>query len=113
MNTPPPCEWAQKELLAGNPDDRCIWIGDQVTHYWQTCTSERMLTAFIPFHDCGAEMGTITMIGGSNHWREIEGDDSTRHFDQRDREELDAILHETAPGRRRPRTRAGPRPSAR
>ena len=65
-------------------------------HYWQTCTSERMLTAFIPFHDCGEEMGTITMVDGSHTWKEIAGDDSTRHFAQRDREELAAILAETA-----------------
>jgi ectoine hydroxylase-related dioxygenase (phytanoyl-CoA dioxygenase family) len=65
-------------------------------HYWQTCTSERMLTAFIPFHDCGEEMGTITMIDGSHTWKEIAGDDSTRHFARRDRAELDAILAETA-----------------
>ena len=55
-----------------------------------------MLTAFIPFHDCGEEMGTITMIDGSHRWREIDGDDSTRHFAQRDRAELDAILATTA-----------------
>jgi ectoine hydroxylase-related dioxygenase (phytanoyl-CoA dioxygenase family) len=55
-----------------------------------------MLTAFIPFHDCGAEMGTITMVDGSNRWRDTDGDDSTRHFAQRDRDELNAILHETA-----------------
>jgi ectoine hydroxylase-related dioxygenase (phytanoyl-CoA dioxygenase family) len=65
-------------------------------HYWQTCTSDRMLTAFIPFHDCGPEMGTITMIDGSNHWKEIPGDDSTRHFAQRDRGELEQLLHATA-----------------
>jgi hypothetical protein len=65
-------------------------------HYWQTCSSERMLTAFIPFHDCGVEMGTITMIDGSNRWKEIDGDDSTRHFAQRDRSELEAILAQTA-----------------
>jgi ectoine hydroxylase-related dioxygenase (phytanoyl-CoA dioxygenase family) len=70
------------------------WHADR--HYWQTCTSERMLTAFIPFHDCGADMGTITMVDGSHRWREIAGDDSTRHFAQRDRNELDAILRETA-----------------
>ena len=46
-------------------------------HYWQTCTSEKMLTAFIPFHDCGEEMGTITMVDGSNNWKEIGCDDST------------------------------------
>ncbi|HEY7146918.1 MAG TPA: phytanoyl-CoA dioxygenase family protein [Streptosporangiaceae bacterium] len=65
-------------------------------HYWQTCTSERMLTAFIPFHDCGVEMGTITMIDGSHRWQEIDGDDSTRHFAQRDRSELESILEQTA-----------------
>ena len=70
------------------------WHADR--HYWQTCTSERMLTAFIPFHECDAEMGTITMMDGSHRWREIAGDDSTRHFAQRDRSELEAILRETA-----------------
>lgn len=70
------------------------WHADR--HYWQTCTSERMLTAFIPFHDCTVEMGTITMIDGSNQWQDIAGDDSTRHFARRDRQELDAILRETA-----------------
>lgn len=36
--------------------------------YWKTCTSANMLTAWIPFHDCDAAMGTITMIDGSPHW---------------------------------------------
>ena len=31
----------------------------------------RMLTAFIPFHDCDEEMGTITMVDGSHRWKEI------------------------------------------
>ncbi len=70
------------------------WHADR--HYWQTCTSERMLTAFIPFHDCTAQMGTITMIDGSHLWKEIPGDDSTRHFAQRDRNELEELLAKTA-----------------
>jgi hypothetical protein len=65
-------------------------------HYWQTCTSDRMLTAFIPFHDCGEEMGTITMVDGSHVWSEVAGDDSTRHFARRDRGELATILDRTA-----------------
>jgi hypothetical protein len=66
-------------------------------HYWQTCTSDRMLTAFVPFHDCDVRMGTITMIDGSSRWRELdEGDDSTRHFAERDRSELEQILRDTA-----------------
>jgi hypothetical protein len=36
--------------------------------YWKTCSSANMLTAWIPFHDCDEEMGSITMIDGSNHW---------------------------------------------
>lgn len=36
--------------------------------YWKTCSSPDMLTAWIPFHDCNEEQGTITMIEGSNHW---------------------------------------------
>jgi len=70
------------------------WHADR--HYWQTCTSERMLTAFIPFHDCGVEMGTLIIIDGSHRWQEIPGDDSTRHFAHRDRDELTRLLSETA-----------------
>jgi Phytanoyl-CoA dioxygenase (PhyH) len=65
-------------------------------HYWQTCTSERMLTGFIPFHDCTEEMGTITMVDRSHRWKETGGDDSTRHFAERDRTELEEILAENA-----------------
>ncbi|HEY3871796.1 MAG TPA: phytanoyl-CoA dioxygenase family protein [Actinocrinis sp.] len=66
-------------------------------HYWQTCTSDRMLTAFIPFHDCPPEMGTITMVDGSNTWREIGGDDSTtKHFAHRSRAELEELLTQNA-----------------
>ena len=54
-------------------------------HYWQTCTSERMLTAFIPFHDCGEEMGTITMVDGSHRWKELA------------RRRLDAALRPAGP----------------
>ena len=36
--------------------------------YWKTCTSEQMLTAWIPFHDCDEQMGTITMIDQSHQW---------------------------------------------
>jgi ectoine hydroxylase-related dioxygenase (phytanoyl-CoA dioxygenase family) len=56
-----------------------------------------MLTAFIPFHDCGTEMGTITMVDGSHRWSETGSRDSvTRHFAERDRSELDAMLAENA-----------------
>ena len=82
-----------KPPIAGEPTNIVPWHFDR--HYWSTSTSDRMLTAFIPFHDCGEEMGTITMIDGSHRWREIAGDDSTRHFAERDGEELGRLLGET------------------
>jgi hypothetical protein len=36
--------------------------------YWKTCTSTNMITAWIPFHDCDEQMGTIMMIDGSHRW---------------------------------------------
>ncbi|HWG63480.1 MAG TPA: phytanoyl-CoA dioxygenase family protein [Streptosporangiaceae bacterium] len=83
-----------KPPLDGEATNIVPWHADR--HYWQTCTSDSMLTAFIPFHDCGVEMGTITMIDGSHRWKEVDGDDSTRHFAQRDRGELETILAQTA-----------------
>ncbi len=84
-----------KPPIAGEPTNVVPWHFDK--HYWSTSTSDNMLTAFIPFHDCGEEMGTITMIDGSHRWREIGTDDSmTRHFADRDGSELDRVLAENA-----------------
>ncbi len=84
-----------KPPIAGEPTNIVPWHFDK--HYWSTSTSDRMLTAFIPFHDCGEEMGTITMIDGSHRWREIGRDDSmTRHFAERDGSDLERLLAENA-----------------
>ena len=84
-----------KPPVPEEPSNQVPWHFDR--HYWQTCSSERMLTAFIPFHDCGVENGTITMVDGSHRWRELDtGEDSSRHFAQRDRSELEALLTENA-----------------
>ncbi len=42
------------------------WHTDR--QYWQSCTSTRMLTAWVPFHDCDAQMGGMTLIEGSHRW---------------------------------------------
>jgi hypothetical protein len=77
------------------PSNIVPWHFDK--HYWQSSTSERMLTAFIPFHDCGEDMGTITMVDGSHRWRERHLDDSTtKHFAERDRGELEQLLIDNA-----------------
>jgi hypothetical protein len=84
-----------KPPVAGEPSNIVPWHFDK--HYWATSTSERMLTAFIPFHDCDESMGTITMIDGSHRWKERGREDSTtRHFAERDRADLDRMLAENA-----------------
>jgi Phytanoyl-CoA dioxygenase (PhyH) len=84
-----------KPPVAAEPSNVVPWHFDK--HYWSSSTSDKMLTAFIPFHDCGQEMGTITMIDGSHRWREIGSNDSmTRHFAERDASELDGVLTQNA-----------------
>ncbi|MEV6924380.1 phytanoyl-CoA dioxygenase family protein [Dactylosporangium sp. NPDC051485] len=84
-----------KPPIAGEPSNLVPWHFDR--HYWQTCTSDEMLTAFIPFHDCGVDMGTITMVEGSHRWKEIGADDTTtRHFADRDRDDLERMLEDNA-----------------
>ncbi len=77
------------------PTNIVPWHFDK--HYWSPSASDNLLTAFIPFHDCGEEMGTITMIDGSHRWRETGRDDSmTRHFADRDAGDLERLLAENA-----------------
>jgi len=84
-----------KPPIAGLPSNIVPWHFDK--HYWASSTSENMLTAFIPFHDCPPEMGTITMVDGSHRWAEINAKDSqVLHFAERDRSELDQMLAENA-----------------
>jgi hypothetical protein len=84
-----------KPPRADEPTNVVPWHFDR--HYWQSCTSDRMLTAFIPLHDCDEEMGTITMVDGSHRWHETGTDDSTtRHFADRDKQDLEQLLHANA-----------------
>ncbi len=42
------------------------WHADKA--YWQTCTSERMLTAWIPLQESTEELGTLVVLDGSHRW---------------------------------------------
>lgn len=85
----------RKPPVAGEPSNIVPWHFDK--HYWATSSSERMLTAFIPFHDCGEEMGTITMVDGSHRWAEVGAEDSTvKHFAERDKTQLEQLLARNA-----------------
>ena len=39
--------------------------------YWQTCSSQNMLTAWIPLHDCPEEMGPLVVLDGSHRWSHL------------------------------------------
>jgi hypothetical protein len=63
------------------------WHTDRA--YWMTCTSTKMLTAWIPFHDCPAEMGPLLVIDRSHKWADTS---STRTFNNKDLGELEQKL---------------------
>ena len=42
------------------------WHTDR--YFWQTCSSENMLTAWIPFADVSRSDGAMSMVDGSNRW---------------------------------------------
>ena len=46
------------------------WHTDRA--YWMTCTSEEMLTAWIPLQDTPEEMGPVMYIDGSHRWPATE-----------------------------------------
>ncbi len=48
-------------------------VGWHTDHsYWSTCTSQRMLTAWIPLQDSAASNGTLYVVDGSHLWPECE-----------------------------------------
>lgn len=48
------------------PETVVGWHTDRA--YWKTCTSRKLLTAWIPLQDCTLEMGPLTVIDGSHRW---------------------------------------------
>lgn len=63
------------------------WHTDRA--YWMTCTSEDMLTAWIPLHDCPVEMGPVIYIDGSHRWPDTE---AMRTFNSQDLDALEVQL---------------------
>lgn len=55
-----------------NPPASVGWHTDRM--YWKSCSSDNMLTAWIPFHDADETIGTITMIDGSHSWPDNSSD---------------------------------------
>jgi ectoine hydroxylase-related dioxygenase (phytanoyl-CoA dioxygenase family) len=44
------------------------WHADR--QYWLSCSSEDMLTAWVPFHDITGQAGPLMFVPGSHRWRE-------------------------------------------
>jgi ectoine hydroxylase-related dioxygenase (phytanoyl-CoA dioxygenase family) len=63
------------------------WHTDRA--YWHTCTSEQMLTAWIPLHDCPAVMGPLRVVDGSHRWTFT---DEMRSFKNKDLQALDPLI---------------------
>ena len=65
-------------------------VGWHTDHsYWSTCTSDRMLTAWIPLHDASVRNGTLYVITGSHLWPESE---HLRGFNDPDLDSITARL---------------------
>lgn len=65
-------------------ESRIGWHVDAA--YWKTCSSRRMLTAWIPFQDCDEEIGTLCVIDGSHKRSDTEW---MKTFNERDLEGLE------------------------
>ena len=58
------------------------WHTDR--QYWETCTSQEMLTAWVPFHDVDEDGGSITFIDASHRWDAIGLDFFASNLDRQE-----------------------------
>ncbi len=72
------------------------WHTDR--QYWRTCSSEAMLTAWVPLEGADATLGTITFLEGSHRWEDPS--DALDFFDG-DLERQEAALARFGEVRRR------------
>jgi ectoine hydroxylase-related dioxygenase (phytanoyl-CoA dioxygenase family) len=49
--------------------------------YWSTCSSPRLLTAWIPLHDVAPDGGPLVVMDGSHRWPDLQ---DMRHFNSSD-----------------------------
>jgi hypothetical protein len=61
--------------------------------YWGTCSSRKMLTAWIPLHDCPEELGPLVVLDGSHKWSHLI-ERSKLSFHKRDMEGLARHVNE-------------------
>lgn len=61
--------------------------------YWGTCSSQEMLTAWIPLHDCPAELGPLVVLDGSHRWSHLL-ERSALSFHRKDMEGLARVVND-------------------
>jgi ectoine hydroxylase-related dioxygenase (phytanoyl-CoA dioxygenase family) len=59
------------------------WHSDRA--YWGTCSSDKLLTAWIPFHDCDEARGSLVVLDKSHKWSGLQ---DMRHFNDPNLENL-------------------------
>lgn len=71
-----------KEGGAPEAIDASTAVGWHADHaYWATCSSDKLITAWIPFHDVDETRSPLAVIDGSHRWSGLE---HTRFFNNRD-----------------------------
>lgn len=68
-----------------NQNSTVGWHADRA--YWATCTSDKLLTAWIPFHDCDEARGPLVVLDRSHQWSELE---NLRFFNYQNLEDLES-----------------------
>lgn len=59
--------------------------------YWSNCTSNNLLTAWIPFHDCDESIGPLAVLDGSHKWSDTQ---DMRFFKHQNLEDIEQKLHQ-------------------
>jgi len=75
------------------------WHSDKA--YWPTCTSDSMLTAWIPLQDVTLQMGPLMHIDGSHKWRNDKKLREFYSFNNQDLEQFDNYLKAERPDHKR------------
>lgn len=73
-----------KPPTAKNSQSAVGWHADRA--YWATCSSNNLLTAWIPLHDCDQSRGPLVMLDGSHKW---SGMQDIRFFNHQNLEDLE------------------------
>ncbi|MBE8998668.1 phytanoyl-CoA dioxygenase family protein [Nostoc sp. LEGE 12447] len=60
--------------------------------YCSTCTSDKLLAAWIPFHDCDESRAPLVVIDGSHKW---SGNEHLRYFNQQNLKDIEQKFAQT------------------